>query len=78
MNSELFMYGVSYPWVRKASPPSADGTALVTVTATDPGGLSASLSFAVRLEFASVGALPKWRIFMRGAGPSRSPAEGSG
>ena len=64
--------------VLDANEDGAEGAALVTVRATDPDGLSASLSFAIRVEFAPVGTLSSWRIFMRGAGPSRSPAEGSG
>ncbi len=39
-----------------------EGTAAVTVTATDPDGLSASVTLTVTVEFAPAAALPQWRL----------------
>ena len=48
--------------VLAANEGGAEGTAVVTVTAPDPEGLSSTLSFTVTVEFAPSGALPKWLI----------------
>ena len=48
--------------VLDANEDGAEGTAVVTVRATDADGPSASLSFAVTVEFAPVGALSQWRL----------------
>ena len=46
---------------------------MVTVTATDADGPSASLSFAVTVEFAPAGTLPQWRIGWMRTLPEAAP-----